>query len=121
MLSTARAYRGAAVRSFSSAAPVATPVLLLKYKYVEGMLEKREPHRAAHLKHAAGSTGRGEILIGGALADPVDEGLLVFKGSVGIAGVEDFAKVDPYVTNKLVEEWSVRPWNIVVGNERVEG
>ena len=104
----------------SGAAPVAAPVFLLKYRYVEGMLDKREPHRAAHLKHAAEFIGRGEILLGGALADPVDEGLIVFKGSVGLAGVERFAKVDPYVTSQLVEEWSVRQWNIVVGNDRVE-
>jgi hypothetical protein len=76
---------------------------------------------------------------GGALADPVDEGLLVFKGEAGVAGAgpclacravvhmlkgafaaERFAEADPYVTSKLVSEWSVRPWNIVVGNDRLE-
>ena len=82
------------------------------------MLEKRGPHREAHLQHAAMAVKTGKMLLGGALADPVDTGLIVFKGKPGTA--EKFAAEDPYVKNGLVTSWSVRQWNIVVGNELVD-
>jgi heme-degrading monooxygenase HmoA len=58
---------------------------------------------------------RGELVLAGALAEPVDRALLVFhvdnKGKV-----EAFARKDPYVVNGLAKKWEVRPWNVVVGN-----
>src|SRR6266567_1598770 len=32
--------------------------------------------------------------------------------------VEAFARKDPYVVNGLVKKWEVRPWNVVIGNEK---
>jgi len=59
---------------------------------------------------------RGELVLGGALANPVDGAVLLFKGdSPEIA--ESFAKVDPYVTSGLVKRWYVREWTTVAGNE----
>jgi uncharacterized protein YciI len=50
----------------------------------------------------------------GALAEPADSALLVFKGeSPRVA--EAFAKNDPYVKNGLIVEWKVRPWTVVIG------
>ncbi len=57
---------------------------------------------------------RGELLLGGALADPVDMAVLLFTGS-GPEAAERFARADPYVTNGLVSRWRVRPWTTVVG------
>lgn len=53
-------------------------------------------------------------LLGGALADPVDTGLLVFTDK-GVA--ESFAQQDPYVANGLVTKWSVRQWTVVAGSK----
>ena len=45
---------------------------LLFYDYVEGILEKRAPHREEHLRLAQEAVDRGELVLGGAYADPVD-------------------------------------------------
>jgi uncharacterized protein YciI len=59
-------------------------------------------------------SSRGELLLGGAFAEPADRALLVFRAeSPGIA--ESFAQNDPYVVNGLVKRWEVRPWTVVVG------
>ena len=53
--------------------------------------------------------------MGGALGEPVDRALLMFKGESPKAA-EDFAKADPYVLNGLIKSWVVRPWMTVVGD-----
>jgi len=60
---------------------------LLFYSYVPDVLERRADFRGAHLKHAWASQQRGELLLAGALADPVDTGVLWFSaaGAMGIA------------------------------------
>jgi uncharacterized protein YciI len=87
---------------------------LLFYDYVPDVLERRPQFRGAHLKHAWAAQQRGELVVAGALADPVDGAVLMFAGdSASVA--EDFAKADPYVINGLVEHWQVREWTTVVG------
>ena len=53
-------------------------------------------------------------IMGGALTDPTDSALLLFR-SDGPEVAEEFAKNDPYVKNGLITEWHVRPWNVVIG------
>ncbi len=87
---------------------------ILFYKTVDGYIEKRAPYRKSHLELAAAAHGRGELVMAGALADPADSAVLVFKGDgPGIA--EKFARNDPYVKNGLITEWKVRPWTVVIG------
>jgi hypothetical protein len=59
---------------------------------------------------------RGELVLGGALTDPVDSAVLLFKGD-SPAAAERFAAADPYVKNGLVKSWRVRPWTTVVGED----
>jgi len=80
---------------------------LLFYTYVPDILERRPQFRGAHIKHARESVARGELLLGGALADPVDLGVLFFSAPSKDV-VEAFARIDPYVTGGLVTEWKVR-------------
>ena len=61
-----------------------------------------------------GAPARGELVYGGALGDPVDRALLVFRGYDRDVA-ESFAKSDPYVTGGLVQRWEVQPWAIVCG------
>ena len=89
---------------------------LLFYNVVEGYAERRQPFRAAHLEHARQAVARGELVLGGALANPVDGAVLLFRGS-SPAVAEAFAAADPYVTNGLVMTWRVREWTTVVGAE----
>jgi uncharacterized protein YciI len=88
--------------------------ILLFYSYVPDILERRSEFRGAHVKHARASVARAELILGGALADPVDMGVLFFSASSKDL-VEAFATADPYVTGGLVTEWKVRPWTTVIG------
>ncbi len=91
----------------------------LFYDVVDNFVERRTPFREQHLRLVRAANARGELLLGGALADPADRALIVFRAT-GRSVAEDFAKADPYVTNGLVKRWEVRPWNVVVGQERFE-
>ncbi len=89
---------------------------ILFYDYIDNILERRAPHRSAHLALAQASHQRGELLLGGALADPVDSAVLVFKAD-GPETVENFVQNDPYVKNGLVTRWQIRPWSVVIGGQ----
>ena len=87
---------------------------LLFYETSPDYLERRGEFRDEHLRLAWRSHERGELLLAGAYADPVDGSLLVFEGpSPEVA--ERFAEADPYVRNGLVRGWRVRAWTTVVG------
>lgn len=93
-----------------------TMYFILFYKTVSNYVERRAPFRDEHLRLAREARAKGDIVMAGALADPADGAVLVFKGeSAKVA--EDFAKNDPYVKNGLITEWYVRSWTVVVGNE----
>lgn len=89
---------------------------LLFYDVVDNYAERRVQYRKDHIAHAKAAVARGELVLGGALAHPVDGTVLLFKGdSPGVA--ESFATADPYVTNGLVTKWRVREWTTVVGKD----
>ena len=73
---------------------------------------RREPYRADHLAHARTAADRGELLLGGALAEPMDGAVLLFTNP---DAARTFAEQDPYVLNGLVKNWEVRTWTTVVG------
>jgi uncharacterized protein YciI len=85
---------------------------LLFYDVAPDYVERRAALRAAHLAHAWAACQRGELVLAGALADPVDRAVLLFEAD-SPAAAESFARADPYVTNGLVLRWSVRPWTTV--------
>jgi uncharacterized protein YciI len=87
---------------------------LLFYDVSDDYLQRRPEFRSAHLAKAWAAHARGELVLGGALAEPVDGAVLLFRGdSARVA--EAFAEVDPYVTSGLVTRWRVREWNTVAG------
>ncbi len=89
---------------------------LLMYDLAPDYLERRAAFRAAHLGLAREAVARGELVLGGALAEPSDQSVLLFKGE-GPEAAEAFAAADPYVANGLVRSWRVRQWTTVVGPE----
>lgn len=92
------------------------PYFALFYQELaDGYVEKRAAHREEHLRLARESYDRGELIFGGALADPLDSALLVFQAP-SASVVEAFVKRDPYVRSGLIRRWSIRPWTVVVGN-----
>ena len=87
---------------------------LLFYEADGDYAERRTPFRSAHLEYARKAVARGELVLGGALANPVDGAVLLFSGD-SPAAAEQFAKSDPYVVNGVVRRWYVREWTTVVG------
>lgn len=87
---------------------------LLFYEVVDDYVTRRAPFRSAHLALAREAVARGELVLGGAFANPPDGAVLLFRGS-SPAVAEAFARQDPYVTNGLVARWYVREWTTVVG------
>lgn len=88
---------------------------LLFYEAGSDYAERRKPFRGAHLEHARGAAARGELVLGGAFANPIDGAVILFRGD-SPAAAEQFAKRDPYVTNGIVKKWYVREWTTVVGD-----
>jgi uncharacterized protein YciI len=88
----------------------------LFYEVVENFVERRALFREEHLRLADAAHGRGEIILAGALAEPADGALIIFRGETSAAACS-FAENDPYVRNGLVKRWKVRPWSVVVGGE----
>lgn len=95
------------------------PYYVLVYDVVADFVSRRVPYREEHLRLAREAHRRGELLLAGALADPADRALLVFRVPERSV-VERFAERDPYVAAGLVSRWEIRPWSVVIGNESVE-
>jgi len=89
----------------------------LIYYVVDDYVARRAAYREEHLQLARGAQKRGDLVLGGAFADPADRALLVFRAA-DRSVVEDFARSDPYVRAGLVSRWEVRQWNVVIGNEQ---
>ncbi len=87
---------------------------LLFYAVVDDYVTRRVPFRPEHLALAEQAAERGELLLGGALADPVDGAVLLFRGPTREVA-ESFAISDPYVQNGLVLKWTVREWTTLAG------
>lgn len=87
---------------------------LLFYDVVDDYVTRRVLLRAAHIGHAREFVARGEMVLGGALANPPDGAVLLFRGTSPEAA-ERFATTDPYVLNGLVKKWHVREWTTVLG------
>jgi len=89
---------------------------LLFYDVAPDYLTRRVEFRADHLRLAWEAAERGELVLGGALADPVDGAVLLFQGD-SAAVAERFVASDPYVRNGLVAQWRIRAWTTVVGEQ----
>jgi uncharacterized protein YciI len=86
---------------------------MLTYGYVPDMLERRQPHRAAHLKHLEDARDRGLLTLAAAFSDPVDGALLLVEAD---EAVQVFAWLadDPYNKAGLIRSASVREVNVAV-------
>jgi uncharacterized protein YciI len=87
---------------------------LLFYEVGEDYVSKRAQFRELHLTKAWEAVERRELILAGALANPVDGAVLLFQGNSPEVA-EKFAKTDPYVLNGAVKRWYVREWTTVAG------
>ena len=89
---------------------------LLFYEVADDYVAQRAKFRDEHLRKAWSASERGELVLGGALANPCDGAVLLFRGESSEVA-ENFAKSDPYVTSGLVKRYYVREWTTVVGSD----
>jgi hypothetical protein len=89
---------------------------LLFYEAADDYVERRVAFRSAHLALARQAVERGELVLGGALANPADGAVLLFSGD-SPAVAERFAAADPYVASGVVNRWRVREWTTVIGKD----
>lgn len=87
--------------------------LLLFYDYVPDILERRDPHRQAHLAAAREAKDAGALLNVGAVGSPPSGAVFVFADTE-LERVEAYAAADPYVAAGLVTASRVEPWTVVV-------
>jgi uncharacterized protein len=87
---------------------------LLEYALIDDYLARRAGFREAHLALAREAHRRGDLILAGALAEPPDRAVLVWRTD-DPSVVERFIDDDPYVHHGLVTSWTIRPWTVVVG------
>jgi uncharacterized protein YciI len=87
----------------------------LFYEVVDEFVSRRAAYREEHLRLVREAHRRGELLLAGALTEPADRALLVFRAAER-STVETFVRNDPYVTRGLVTRWEIRPWAVVVSD-----
>jgi uncharacterized protein YciI len=91
---------------------------LMFYEFTADYLERRGGYRGEHLRYAWESQQRGELVLGGAFADPADSAALLFRCDSAQVP-EAFARNDPYVKHGLVTGFRIRQWNTVVGADAI--
>ncbi len=100
----------------SSSAPTVEPKLYaLQYDYVVDSVEKRKPHRQAHLALVSKQAEKGNLILGGALNNPPTGGLLIFR-NLSPNDIEQFVQQDPYMINGVVVKYSIKPYMAVIGD-----
>lgn len=111
-----------ALRAGVAGGAAVTPghVPVLRYKYVDDILQRRDAVRPAHLAHCHAAANRGEIWIGGpqslaAKPDGVDGATFVFGPGTAPTVLEAFAEGDPYVEAGLVTRTEVSQWGTMIG------
>ncbi len=84
---------------------------VLFYYVVDGFVARRVQYREEHLRLVREAHELGELILGGALADPADRALIVFRAP-DRSVAEAFARNDPYIIHGLVTRWEGRPWTV---------
>ncbi|PTC00714.1 hypothetical protein C9975_06010 [Thalassospira xiamenensis] len=88
---------------------------ILEYQVSTDYLERRAEFREEHLKLGWAAAARGELVLGGAVGEPIDRAHLLFDVN-DPARVRAFAEADPYVKNGLVVDYKIMPWHTVIGD-----
>ena len=88
---------------------------LLFYEKVPDHAVREVSLREAHVAHLQAAVARGELILGGSLADPTDGAAVLLFRADSAAAASAFAAADPYVREGVVHRWQVRAWHTVVG------
>ena len=88
---------------------------LLFYEKAGDHAARQGPLQAAHRAHLSAAVRRGELLLAGSLADPVDGSAVLLFQADAPAVVQACAAADPFVVHGVVSRWWVREWQTVLG------
>lgn len=88
---------------------------VIQYDYIADILEKRKPHRDAHLAHIGKQVTEGNVILGGAVDHPPTGALLILR-NLSSTEIEQLVKDDPYFINGLVKSYTVKPYIAVAGD-----
>jgi uncharacterized protein YciI len=86
---------------------------LVTTKYVPNADERRKPYREAHLAYNRDLKIRGKVVMAGALQDPLDSAVIVYKAE-GPGEVIAHLSHDPYAQNGIWQEIRVREWALAI-------
>jgi uncharacterized protein YciI len=103
---------GGACRTAYAGCVDAGRYLILFYDYVADIVERRAPHRSAHLALVQGYKADGVVVAGGALGDPVTGAAIVFATD-DEDEIRRFVDRDPYIRAELITDWRIVPWTVV--------
>jgi uncharacterized protein len=86
---------------------------VLFYDYVPDILDRRGPHREAHLDGLRRWAADGRMVAAGALGDPPTGAAIVFRVDDPVQ-IQEYVEADPYVVAGLVTAYRVVPWALAV-------
>jgi hypothetical protein len=86
---------------------MAQETFAVQYGYVPEMQQRRDPVRGAHLAFLRGLAERDQLLLAGALTDPVDGGWLVVRAE-SAAAARELVDADPYAKAGLIRSVTIR-------------
>ena len=90
------------------------------YAYSDATAGERDEHRPRHVEFLKSQFDDGRLLTSGPFGSGESPGaLLILKGD-SKADVEALMDLDPFFSNNLIEERTIRQWNIFFGAERVD-
>jgi len=87
---------------------------LVVYRYVPDMERRRAPHREAHLEWLRELAAGGQVVLAGAVLDPVDSAVLVIRAQ-DLHAARQMLLDDPYARANLITEVVTRPMGLAVG------
>jgi len=76
-------------------------------------VERRQPHREAHLARMQRLREEGKVVMGGAWADPADGALVIYRAE-NLAEARRLVEEDPYFLAGLWPEVRLREWSVVI-------
>lgn len=90
------------------------------YAYSDATAGRRDEHRPRHVEFLKTQFDGGRLITSGPFGSGEAPGaLLILKGE-SKADVEALMNQDPFFSNNLIEERTIRQWNIFFGAERVD-
>lgn len=90
------------------------------YAYSDATAAERDGHRPCHVEFLKSQFDGGRLITSGPFGSGEAPGaLLILKGD-SKADVEALMDLDPFFSNNLIEERTIRQWNIFFGAERVD-